>query len=142
MSAPALRLTLTVLLDEDEADPNRVRLLQEDLSRTLGGHRHLTSTWNESEPWEDRHEVTVPAPCSLDEAFDGEAEPQRRELRALERDVLCRLLSDVLYQVRLHRTLDALTFDPGPGGVRLEAWEVPLLENVWEALQPRSENNW
>lgn len=92
--------------------------------------------------WVDRHEVRVPAPCSLERAFDGEREPQRHGLHALERDVLCRLLSDVRHQLLVHRTLDALRFDPGPGGVRLDAWEVPLLENVWEVLQPRNENNW
>lgn len=91
--------------------------------------------------YRDPHAVVVPAPCSLDEAFDGECEPQRRELRALERDVLCRLLEDVLGQVRRHQSLDALVWADGPGGVRLDAWEVPLLLNVVEALSPRSEAN-
>lgn len=97
--------------------------------------------------WEDRHEVRVPEPCSLDRAFDGEREPQRRELRALERDVLCRLLGDVLHRVRETRDLDSLVWADhrsgvGTGGVRLDAWEVPLLLNLVEVLQPRSEGNW
>lgn len=95
--------------------------------------------------YEDPHPVAVPAPCSLDEAFDGEREPQRRELRALERDVLCRLLEDVLGQVRRTGSLDGLVWaDFGlvsGGGVRLDAWEVPLLLNLVEALSPRSEAN-
>lgn len=47
----------------------------------LDGHqRHDHDDFPEPEAWQDRHEVVVPGPCTLDRAFDGEAEPQRREL--------------------------------------------------------------
>lgn len=71
-------------------------------------------------------------------AYDGSNFPPRRDLTARERDVVCRVITDILAHAR-HVERDA---DLPPGtfdATSLRMWpgELTLLHNVREALDPR-----
>jgi hypothetical protein len=96
-------------------------------------------------------------PYTEDElAYDGSQYRQRRALTPRERDIMCRILHDILYKIKAHatvkddqlwidgRTLDELQFmNPMPrapshyGYIRMATDEVEKLEEIIHAITPR-----
>lgn len=84
-------------------------------------------------------------------AYDGQSRPQERELTPRERDILTRILSDIILQI--HRVavndghlsivttqnLDELMFANRLGGIRMDLHEVETIVNLREVLTPREE---
>lgn len=97
----------------------------------------------------------LPDGISLDEAYSGENANQRRPLHALERDVLCRILDDIFkvviplhemnedgkYEITRDKCQRLGFKDAKYGGIRLEPFEVPLLVDVYNAINPRGGND-
>lgn len=82
--------------------------------------------------------VAVPSPCSMDTAYDGGSKCKpRRALKPLERDILCRVLGDILREIRKHQDLDSLMFDCGEHGIRMSEFEVNVLYNIRGIINPR-----
>jgi hypothetical protein len=74
----------------------------------------------------------------LTTAYDGMSKRrQRRALKPLERDILTRILTDILGELRESRDLDSLMFASRKRGIRLNAEEVPLLLSIRDAIDPR-----
>lgn len=64
-----------------------------------------------------------------DLAYDGSNEPQKRELTARERDILVRMLSDVIYGLRTQEQR---------AEVRVSYDEFQHYINIRKAIDPRS----
>lgn len=117
-------LLLEVQIEDDhmlEEDPESLgyALLEEtsiDFNFSL-----QRATWGDSEPPDD------------EAAFDGSFLPQRRPLTARERDVLCRILSDVMQPLRRP--------DLGiePLGRTGDPSELPMLRSIYQAIDPRND---
>lgn len=116
-------LLLEVQIEDDhmlEEDPESLgyALLEEtsiDFNFSL-----QRATWGDSEPPE------------YEAAFDGSFLPQRRTLTARERDVMCRILSDVMYPLRRPGVAEPVgrTGDPS---------ELPMLQSIYQAINPRND---
>lgn len=63
-------------------------------------------------------------------AYDGSNEPQKRLLTARERDILCRLISD---------DLSAIRRDGSRYMGRTSSEEIPILQAIYEAINPRTD---
>jgi hypothetical protein len=76
-------------------------------------------------------------PALDDDAFDGQYEEPRRALTARERDVLCRIIADVGYEMAVwpprHRARANATQSFG----RTTPDEWPLLAGIRDAIDPR-----
>ncbi len=72
-------------------------------------------------------------------AYDGSNKPQSRELTARERDILTRILNDILHVLRKTRSLDSLNFMDGQGFIRMGLEEVPKLVEIRRVIDPRED---
>lgn len=72
-------------------------------------------------------------------AYDGYSKRrQTRKLQPLERDILTRVLSDILHVLRRTNDINALCFVDGNGFIRLDPDEVKILVDLRAILDPRS----
>lgn len=77
-------------------------------------------------------------PVDHSTAYDGMSKKrQKRALTPLERDILTRILSDIIYQIRCEGNLDSLQFIDGKGGIRMEPEEIPILVSIRKIIDPR-----
>ena len=65
-------------------------------------------------------------------AYNGADRPAKRDLTSRERDVLCRILDDILYQLKVTRDLNSLMWRDhpahlAPGGIRMQMQDVSRL---------------
>jgi YD repeat-containing protein len=72
-------------------------------------------------------------------AYDGSSRRQSRRLTPRERDILTRILRDIVSELRRSGDLDSLWFIEGNGGIRMEPSEVPIIVDLLGVLTPRYE---
>lgn len=85
----------------------------------------------------------------LEHAYDGLSKRRpSRALKPLERDILCRILVDIIGQLRSHGqerhdglavNLDDLMFACNQHGIRLHRHEVTMLIEIQKVIDPRSD---
>jgi hypothetical protein len=85
----------------------------------------------------------------LEHAYDGLSKRRpRRALKPLERDILCRVLDDIVGHLRTHGTpypngvevnVDDLMFACEKHGIRMYAHEVRMLIEIRDVINPRSD---
>lgn len=74
----------------------------------------------------------------LSTAYDGVSKRRpRRALQPLERDILCRIIQDIMHELRATGNLDSLMFARRRGGIRMDANEVLILADIYRAINPR-----
>jgi hypothetical protein len=85
-------------------------------------------------------ELPVSEDLDLEHAYDGGSKRRpRRALKPLERDILCRIIDDIISELRQEQHLNALMFCSGKGGIRMHAPEIPILVNIRNNINPRPE---
>jgi hypothetical protein len=72
-----------------------------------------------------------------DLAYDGSNRPQDRPLTARERDILTRILFDILHELHRSQSLSSLMFIDGQGGIRMDNTEIQSLIEMRNILDPR-----
>jgi hypothetical protein len=78
---------------------------------------------------------TKPAP--EDDAFDGQYEEPKRALTARERDILCRIIGDVGYEMLVWPPRHAARSEVAQGFGRTMPDEWPMLAAIRDAIDPR-----
>lgn len=89
-------------------------------------------------------ELPVSDRLDLEVAYDGFSKRRaRRALKPLEREIVGRILFDVLHEAagtRHHpHSLDNLSFQCGMHGIRLDEDELAIIRNVMHVIDPRGE---
>lgn len=72
-------------------------------------------------------------------AYDGSNAPQTRELTARERDILCRIISDILTAVRRGIHGDGELLDHLMRCIRLDSGDGKILLEIRNVIDPRRE---
>lgn len=91
--------------------------------------------------WDRQDEERGDVPYAEDlRPYNGDPtpRPQQRPLTPLERDIVTRVIADILFQLRMNGKADSLMWKDGNGGIRLtDPEEVRTLLRVRNVLEPR-----
>lgn len=78
-----------------------------------------------------KNELPINLELDLNHAYDGSSKRRpRRALYPLERDILCRIITDLLAVWR---------HDEEPVKIRWNLDEIPILVNIRDAIDPRND---
>jgi hypothetical protein len=82
-------------------------------------------------------ELSREDPATRDLAYDGSNEPQKRELTARERDILCRIISDIWAALRQGFQGDGERLDHLVRCIRLDSGDGKRLLEIRNVIDPR-----